>query len=54
MRRLAIGTALVLVVVTATGDVLTVTFPATGTGQQQNTTVVTLKRLSGIDQMLPQ
>jgi hypothetical protein len=31
-----------------------VTFPATGTGQQQNTTVVTLKRLSGIDQMMPQ
>jgi hypothetical protein len=34
-------------------DALTVTFPATGTGQQQNTTVVTLKRLSGIDQMMP-
>jgi hypothetical protein len=37
----------------ASGDELTVTFPATGTGQQQNTTVVTLKRLSGIDQMMP-
>jgi hypothetical protein len=37
----------------ASGDALTVTFPATGTGQQQNTTVVTLKRLSGIDQMMP-
>ncbi|MGH9236527.1 MAG: lipocalin-like domain-containing protein [Vicinamibacterales bacterium] len=35
------------------GDVVTVTFPATGSGQQQNTTVVTLKRLSGIDQMMP-
>jgi hypothetical protein len=37
----------------ASGDALTVTFPATGTGQQQNTTVVTLKRLSGIEQMMP-
>ena len=37
----------------ASGDALTVTFPATGTGEQQNTTVVTLKRLSGIDQMMP-
>ena len=37
----------------SSGDELTVTFPATGTGQQQNTTVVTLKRLSGIDQMMP-
>ena len=35
------------------GDTVTVTFPATGTGQQQNTTVVTLKRLSGVDQMMP-
>ena len=32
---------------------VTVTFPATGTGQQQNITVVTLKRLSGIEQMIP-
>jgi hypothetical protein len=37
----------------ASGDTVTVTFPATGAGQQQNTTVVTLKRLRGIDQMMP-
>lgn len=36
------------------GSNVIVTFPATGTGAQQNTTAVTLKRLSGIDEMLPQ
>lgn len=36
------------------GNIATVTFPATATNQgQQTTTAVTLKRLSGIDEMLP-
>ena len=37
-----------------TGDTATVTFPATGTAQgQQTTTAVTLKRLSGLDALMP-